>query len=75
MKNIRKCTLKASIVLSNTFEEADAVINEYMGFESIKEKIAFLKGMFDVEILAQKSTDSDELVYNLLLSTIISKNI
>ena len=64
--------IKALIELSPTVEEADDIINEYFGFETSKEKIAFLKGMFEVEVIDVKRDDSDEMIYNFMLNAIIN---
>ena len=65
--------VKALIELSNTIEEADKVIEEHTNLKTVKEKIAFLKGMFDWEIIDQKETDSDEMIYQIALDAIISE--
>ena len=51
-------------------EIANMIINEYAGFMTLKEKIAFLKGMFGAEIIDQRPGDSDEQVYELMLKAI-----
>ncbi len=63
--------IKTLIELSTTFEKADEVISKYTDFETVKEKIAFLKGMFDVEIIDQGKDDSDEFVYRVILESIV----
>lgn len=63
--------VKILIELSPNVNEADKVINENYGFESIREKVAFLKGMFDVEIIGHKHDEPDEMTYWALLHTII----
>lgn len=57
--------------ISTTFEKADEVISKYTDFETVKEKIAFLKGMFDVEIMDQGKDDSDEFIYRIILESIV----
>ena len=73
MDKTRREQVKALIELSPTFEEADEVIEEYVGLETVKEKIAFLKGMFEWEIIDQEAKDSDEINYTIALNCIISK--
>lgn len=63
--------IKTLIELSTTFEKADEVISKYTDFETVKEKIAFLKGMFDVEIIDQGKDDSDEFIYRIILESIV----
>ena len=64
--------VKILIEMSPNVNEADKVINEYYGFESIREKVAFLKGMFDIEIVGHKNDEPDEMTYYAMLHTIIS---
>ena len=69
--------IKTLIELSPNVEEADKVINENYNFESIGEKIAFLKGMFDVELVSEHDADgiseekSSEMDYWAMLNAII----
>ena len=69
MEKLNREDLKLLIEISPNFEEANKLIEEQMNFSTTKEKIAFLKGMFDVGVIIdQKPDDSDELIYILLLS-------
>ena len=73
MVKLSREDLKRLIEISPTVEEADKLIQEQMNFSTTKEKIAFLKGMFDVgTVIDQKPDDSDELIYSLLLSGILA---
>ena len=75
MKISEREKAKLLIETAPTVESADSIINKYFNFETFKEKIAFLKGMFDCpKIIDQQPTDSDELIYSLLLNGIISGN-
>ena len=71
MALMNRVVAKVLIETSPTTEQANNIINEYGGFETVKEKIAFLKGMFGVEIIDQQPNDSDELVYELMLNAIL----
>ena len=66
------CRKKAKVLLetATTVEEADEIINENFAFESIQEKIAFLKGMFDVEVIGHEG-ENTEMDYFAMLATII----
>lgn len=68
-------TIKALIKLSPTIEDANNVIEWHLENSlTYGEKIAFLKDMFDcAELISNHPDDSDELVYNLLLRSIISE--
>lgn len=66
--------VKKLISLSHTIEEADAVIEEHIGFDDVKSKISFLTGMFDHRVVFRKNDETtDELQedYFALLTTII----
>lgn len=63
--------IKALIELSYTFEEADQIIAQYVGFQTTKEKIAYIKGMFDVEIIDHPNDTPDEDAYRLLLTAVL----
>lgn len=45
--------VKLLIESAPTVEKADELINEVYKFESVAEKIAFLKGMFDVKLVSK----------------------
>lgn len=79
--NMEACSrkvIKTLIELSPNVEEADKVINENYNFKSIGKKIAFLKGMFDVELVSKHDADgiseekSAEMDYWAMLNTIIN---
>ena len=69
--------VKTLIELSPDVAEADKVIKENYNFKSIGEKIAFLKGMFDVDIVSKCDADkiskerSAEMDYWAMLNAII----
>ena len=65
-----RLTTKVRIETAANKEIANMIINEYAGFMTLKEKIAFLKGMFGAEIIDQRPGDSDEQVYELMLKAI-----
>ncbi len=77
-REVRREVIKTLIEQSPNVEEADKVINENYNFKSIGEKIAFLKGMFDVELISKHDADgiskekSAEMTYFAMLNTIIS---
>lgn len=73
----RREVIKTLIELSPNVEEADKVINENYDFKSIGEKIAFLKGMFDVRFVSKHDAEgvseekSAEMDYWAMLNAII----
>ena len=60
---------QAIIVLSRNVEEADSEIIKFLGNVSTKEKIAFLRGMFYVQMVSQAK--DDETNYFIMLSSIL----
>lgn len=61
--------VQAIIVLSRNVEEADSEIVKFLGNVSTKEKIAFLRGMFDVQMVSQAK--DDETNYFIMLNSIL----
>ena len=64
--------VKILLQTARTVEEADEVIIKNFDFESIREKVAFLKGMFDVQIIGHEEKEPDEMDYFSMLASIIS---
>lgn len=65
--------IKVLIKIAPTTEEADEILENCAGLKTIKEKIAFLRGMFDCKNIYEQKTDSDEEIYQLALQSIIDK--
>lgn len=61
--------VRALIILSRNTEEADSIIVKFLGNVSTKEKIAFLRGMFDVQMVSQAK--DDETNYFIMLNSIL----
>ena len=65
--------IKGLIKLASTFEEADNILK--LEFPSIAERLAYLKGMFGVNIIARSGenddTESIECDYKVALLAII----
>lgn len=65
--------VQALIILSSSTEEADLEIVKFLGNVSVKEKIAFLRGMFDVQIISRcVQTNDDESDYYAMLGSILA---
>lgn len=54
-------------------ETADEIISENYGFKSVREKIAFLKGMFGLQVTYKANDVVDESIYFTALDAIISR--
>ena len=78
MEAVSRSFIKTLIKLSPNVEEADKVINENYNFKSIGEKLAFLKGMFDVKLVSKHDSvdiseeKSNEMDYWAILNAIIT---
>lgn len=66
--NSKRNLIKLLIEASPTIEIADEIIVENYDFKTIQEKIAFLKGMFDIECIG--TDELDENTYWAMLETI-----
>lgn len=66
--------LKGLIEMCTTPDKIDEKLSKYTDFETTKEKIAFLRGMFyelDMKIIDKEKDDSDEFCYQLYLNAIV----
>lgn len=72
MANASQKDVKVLIELCTDVEEADRIIKDYYGFETIREKVAFLKGMFDTSIVGHEREEPNQDTYNMMLHTIIN---
>jgi hypothetical protein len=69
--------VRALIELSNSVDQADEVITNE-GFLTVKEKIAFLSGMFDFKVIGRHREENlseeerDRMDYYSILSAIIN---
>ena len=45
--------LKLLVEMSETVEEADGYIEQYKGYDTIKQKLAFLNGLFSVAAISK----------------------
>ena len=68
--------IKRLITLAPSVEEADKIISDTYGFKTVKEKIAFLKGMFEISVIDihdhkdVTQEESDEMTYLTILQAI-----
>ena len=65
---IKRKIVKNFIETSRNNEEADKVITENYDFQTVEEKIAFLKGMFNIEVVAHGEKDLS--TYHAMLHSI-----
>lgn len=69
---MKRDQIKALIELSNSYEEANEVIEKYVGLKTYEEKIAYVRGMFDCEIF-HTTIDSKETDYIALLTSVLNR--
>jgi len=68
---MKRRQIKALIELSTTYEEANEIIDTYTSCKDFAQKIAYLQGMFDCEIVGRNIED-EEADYITLLTSIIN---
>ena len=71
MKLTNREKVKLLLETAATVEEADEVIEKNFAFESLQEKVAFLKGMFDIDVIGHEEVEPDEMTDYAMLKTII----
>ena len=72
MKTMSREKAKALIELSATVEDADEIVKEYLGDDkTLKEKMAFLHGMFDFKVVGHPE-QADDMTYYSILNAIIN---
>lgn len=62
--------IKALIELSSSYNDANEIIEKYVGLKTYAEKIDYVRGMFDCEIFS-KTDDNEEVDYIALLTSVI----
>jgi hypothetical protein len=70
-----KDSIKTLIELSNTWEEADKMIEEFANIQDISQKLGYIKGMFDVSVIGKTSIEKNQARndYVAMLSAIVNK--
>ncbi len=66
-----KEVIKTLIRTARSVGAADRIIVENYGFDTVEEKIAFVRGMFDVEATIDKQYTKDNQTYFSLLHEVI----
>jgi hypothetical protein len=63
------------IELSDTWKEADAVIEKFAGMQNLTQKLDYIYSMFDVAVVGRTDTNAnnDEYDYIAMLSAIVNK--
>lgn len=69
---MKRKKIKALIELSNSYEEANQIIEKHTPYKEYGNKIAYLQGMFDCEII-RSHIESEEADYIALLTSIVEK--
>jgi hypothetical protein len=70
-----KDAMKTMIELSDTWDEADKVIEEFAGIQDLPQKLGYIRGMFDVSVIGRTGSDNgrDWYDYIAMLSAIVNK--
>lgn len=62
--------IKTLIELSSSYDDANEIIEKYVGLKTYAEKIAYIRGMFDCEIFS-RTDDNEEVDYIALLTSVV----
>jgi hypothetical protein len=73
--NSNKDAIRTMIELSDTWEDADKIIEEFVGIKELPQKLGYIMGMFDVSVVGRTSGDGDREKYDYIamLSAIVNK--
>ena len=66
-----RSVIRRSIEFSLTVEEADQIIMDNYDFKTTKEKIDFLKSLFNINLSMINDDQPDEITYYTILKMII----
>lgn len=69
---MKRDEIKTLIELSTSFEKADAILEKYTTYRSDEERIAYLQGLFDCEVVGRTVSDV-HTDYVALLTAIVDK--
>lgn len=70
-KKMERENIKTLIECATSFEKADSILKKYTNYESYKERIAYLQGMFDCQIIS-RNTDDIYADYVAILTSIVN---
>ena len=74
MKTMSREKAKALIELAPTVEDANKAVEDYLGEDTtLEEKMAFLHGMFDYEVIGHPEVADDATYYSTLNAIINEK--
>ena len=65
--------VKELIELCTDAEQADRIIKDYSGLETIREKVEFLNDMFGTSIVGHEDEKPNEDTYKMMLLGIINR--
>jgi hypothetical protein len=73
--DVNKDSVAMMIKLSDTWEEADKVLEEFAGIKNPSEKLGYIKGLFDVSIVGGTGSDAEKGKYDYIamLSAVVNK--
>lgn len=65
--------VKNLLEMATTVEKVEQIMSEHTAFETLEEKIDFLKDMFEVKIVAETADSDKEITYYAILNAIVTK--
>lgn len=69
---VKREQIKTLIELATSFEDVEIILNKYTDLKTTQEKIAYLQGMFDVEILGGLTTNVED-DYKVIVHAVINE--
>lgn len=72
MNKVIREAVKTLIECSTEAKQADDIIVKYYGFKTVQEKSAFLKGMFDVEVVGHEH-ETTQTDYECMLNAVVNR--
>ncbi len=72
MNKVIREAVKTLIECSTEAKQADDIIVQYYGFKTVQEKIAFLKGIFDVEVVGHEH-ETTQTDYECMLNAVVNR--
>lgn len=69
---MKRNEIKILIELATSFEKADSILSKYTPYTTDEERIAYLQGLFDCEVVGRSISDT-HTDYVALLTAIVDK--
>lgn len=71
MKNVTKKDVKVLLETCTDVGRAKEIIDEFCCFETVQEKVEFLKELYGIVVVEHEHSEYDENTYTMTLSAIV----